>query len=139
MSGGDLRARIAATGRSNREVARITGLNARTINRYLTGEIAIPRWLDCAMRAIEIQQAIVALLAETKPSAMAPRQKLVAIVERFVPPPPKPPAPAPAKAPKPVKKPRRKVWKAKCYDPAVRYAKPIEPKHPIGGIITRIV
>ena len=135
VSADALRARIEATGLSKRQIARVVGLNDLTIRAYLGGRIQIPEWMSVAMMAIELQQAIVALLAETPPSGMTPRRKLMAIVERFVPPPPKSPAPAKpkrvAKPPKPPVKPRKKLFKVKSYDASVKYQPAPEPEHPL--------
>jgi transcriptional regulator with XRE-family HTH domain len=144
LSARDLRLRIEAAGLSIRQVAKATGLNHRTLGRYLTGEIAIPQWLDVALKSLELEKALVALIAETKPRAQVPKMKLVALVERFVPPAPKVEKPAKVKAPlkvaKPPVKPRRKVYVAKTYDASIRYQRPVEEPHPItSGFKTHII
>ena len=66
---------------------------------------------------------------------MTPRRKLMALVERFVPPPPKPPASIKAKvAPKPskpIRKPPRRIYRSKTYDASIRYQPPAEAPHPV--------
>ena len=136
LSARDLRLRIEAAGLSIRQVAKATGLNHRTVSRYLIGEIAIPQWLDVALKSLELEKALVALVAETKPRAQVPKMKLVALVERFAPPPVKTPAPlrvkAPPKAAKPAVKPARKRYRVKQYGSQVWQPYP-EPEHPVSS------
>ena len=116
-------------------MAKATGLNHRTLGRYLTGEIAIPQWLDVALKSLELEKALVALIAETKPRAQVPKMKLVAVVNRFVPPPPKAPvAPRAKPAPKAAKAPakaRKRIYVPKSYDASEKYRPPVETPHPV--------